>query len=56
MITDHHEIDQVHLAIDRADKLITFGSIPEAQAEIASLRFLVGHIPKKESLGLKSII
>ncbi len=56
LITDHHEMDQVHLAIDRADKLIAFGSIPEAQAEIASLRFLVGHIPKKESFGLKSVI
>ena len=56
MITDHHEMDQVHLAIDRADKLITFDSIPEAQAEIASLRFLIGHIPKKESFGLKSVI
>ncbi len=56
LITDHHEMDQVHLAIDRADKLITSGSLPEAQAEIASLRFLIGHIPKKESFGLRSVL
>ena len=55
LITDHHEIDQIHLAIDRADKYLLADAIPDAQAELASLRFQISHIPKKEALGLRSV-
>lgn len=55
LVTDHHEMDQVHLAIDRADEYLSAGSLPEAAAEIASLSFLIEHIPRKETLGLRSV-
>ncbi|MGQ9779056.1 MAG: DUF4363 family protein [Bacillota bacterium] len=55
LVTDHHEMDQVDLAVDRADKYLTAGSLPEAAAEIASLVFLIEHIPRKETLGLRSV-
>jgi len=55
-ITDHHEMDQVHLAIDRADTYLAAGNLANAHAEIASLRFLVVHIPEKETLGLRSVL
>jgi len=55
LVTDHHEMDQVHLAIDRADEYLSAGRLPEAAAEIASLSFLVEHIPRKETLGLRSV-
>ncbi|NLG84696.1 MAG: DUF4363 family protein [Firmicutes bacterium] len=55
LVSDHHEMDQVDLAVDRADKYLSTGSLPEAAAEIASLIFLIEHIPKKETLGLRSV-
>lgn len=56
LITDHHEMDQVHLAIDRADQFLSADSPANARAEISSLLFLVGHIPGKESFGIRSVL
>ncbi len=55
LVTDHQEMDQVHLAIDRADRFLSSGGTAEARAELASLRFLVDHIPKKEALRFNSL-
>ncbi|MGE5529584.1 MAG: DUF4363 family protein [Patescibacteria group bacterium] len=55
-VTDHYEIDQVKIAIERANRLLQAHSRPEALAELASLHFLVDHIPKKESFRIKSVL
>ena len=55
LFTDHHEMDQVQLAIDRADVFLATKKIPEARSETSSLRFLITHIPEKECLNYKSV-
>lgn len=55
LVTDHREMDQIQLAIDRADKYLRSGGLSHALAELASLRFLLEHIPKKETLGWSSV-
>ena len=55
LVTDYQEMDQVRLTIDRADQYLSAGGAAEARAELASLRFLVEHIPLKESLSLGSL-
>ena len=55
LFTDHHEMDQVQLTIDRADVFLATKKIPEARSETSSLRFLITHIPEKECLNYKSV-
>ncbi|MGE5549170.1 MAG: DUF4363 family protein, partial [Bacteroidota bacterium] len=56
LITDHKEMDQIHLAIDRAGQYLAAGSLADTRAELVSLRFLLDHIPEKESLGIRSVL
>lgn len=56
LITDHQEMDLVEMAMDQADRYLSAGNPGEARAELATLRFLIRHIPEKETLGLKSIL
>ena len=46
----------VEMAMDRADRYLSASDPGEARAELATLRFLIRHIPEKETLGLKSIL
>ncbi|MCX7923180.1 MAG: DUF4363 family protein [Clostridia bacterium] len=55
MLLDHIEIDNIDIALSRMSKYIEVKDMNLALAEAATLKKYIGHIPEKESFGLKNI-
>ncbi|MFA7467178.1 MAG: DUF4363 family protein [Desulfotomaculaceae bacterium] len=52
---DHQEIDNIDMALARAEKFIVTQERALAAGELAVLRLMLEHIPEKEQINLKNV-
>ncbi len=56
MFVDHSEIDMIITSFSALKEYEKYKETPELMAETATLRELIGHIPKKEAFSLENIL
>ena len=56
LLTDHREIDEIELALVRLASYLQHQDTAAAPAELAAVRRLVRHIPRKEKLTWENIL
>lgn len=56
MFVEHAEIDKIIMSFSAVKEYEQYRDIPEMMAETATLRELIGHIPRREALSLENIL
>lgn len=56
MLIDHQELDRINISMSRIREYIQVRHLPGLAAELAELRLLLLHIPKKEAINFDNLL